>query len=518
MMFDAAKSRPAQRREGAKGSADLSSSGPRPVGFRPKNRRPWKVGLRYLAILLAVALAWASPALAQHEDMVVVRPVELQGPLVNPGMGITTFQRYNGDPLNAGLKWSEEGPVSRIAPADAPPDFPEASIAYCRWFWDVLEPERGKFQWQIVDQALAAARTHHQRLAIRLMPYDPGHPLPEWYRNSGARRANKPTDKDGSIWQPDFSDPLYLKYWGELVAEAGARYDGHPDLDSVDISSVGYWGEGWSNYMPAFQYQKALIDIWLEAFKRIPLLMNFDQQQALTYGTDHGAGWRLDCWGDMRLTSDNKDFRAEMLTVYPQQVVRADIQNVWQRSPVSLESCWVPGYWLKQGWDIDYILAQALRWHVSSVNIKSSAIPPVWKKKFEDFQAQMGYRFILRRIEYPKVARADSMMPLHMWWLNAGVAPIYRDYWLAVQLKHAGGSNGAGATIRIPVDITKWLPGDAVFDGTIYIPATLAPGPYDVRVGMLDPRTWPTGPPAIRLAIEGRDWDGWYRVGRIELQ
>src|SRR5439155_17767898 len=87
-------------------------------------------------------------------------------------------------------------------------------------------------------------------------------PLQGWYRNSGERLANKPTDKDGEIWQPDFSDPLYLKYWGKLVAEAGKRYDGNPYLDSVDISSVGYWGEGWSPYMPAFPYQKALIDIW----------------------------------------------------------------------------------------------------------------------------------------------------------------------------------------------------------------------------------------------------------------
>ena len=28
--------------------------------------------------------------------------------LVNPGMGITTFQRFNGQPLNQGLRWSEK--------------------------------------------------------------------------------------------------------------------------------------------------------------------------------------------------------------------------------------------------------------------------------------------------------------------------------------------------------------------------------------------------------------------------
>ena len=480
---------------------------------------PTPVRMLGLATLLpALILTVGASASAQHDrggEQVVVRPVEIHDVLVNPGMGITTFQHFNGDPLNAGLEWSEEGPMSKSEPSGAVSDFPDTTIAYCRWFWDVIEPEPGKFRWEIVDNALAAARSHHQRLAIRLMPYDPKHPLPEWYRNSGARRANKPTDKDGGIWQPDFTDPLYLKYWGELVASAGERYDGMPDLDTVDISSIGYWGEGWSPYMPPFPYQKAAIDIWLEAFKRTPLLMNFDEQQALTYGTEHGAGWRLDCLGDMRLTSDNKDFRAEMLTVYPQQVVRAGVQNAWQRSPVSLETCWVPGYWLKQGWDVNYILDQALRWHVTSVNVKSSAIPPVWKSTFDEFQKKMGYRFILRRLQYPKVAPAGTMIPVHMWWLNAGVAPIYREYWLALRVKAASGES---TVIRVPVDVRAWLPGDAVYDGTLYVPDSLKAGSYTVEVGMLDPVAWPAGAPAIRFAIEGRQPDGWYRMGSITIQ
>lgn len=249
--------------------------------------RPRSYGV-IAAILISGALAFA-----QNEN-VVVRPKEIDSVLVNPGMGIQTFQRFNGDALNPGLKWSEAGPTSVVEPAAVKPDFPESSISYCRWFWNVLEPEHGKYNWGIIDLALKEAREHHQTLNIRMMPYDQYHPLPEWYRNSGARRANKPSDKDGNIWQPDFSDPLYLKYWGELVAAAGARYDGNPYLEMVDISSVGYWGEGWSDYMPAFEYQKPLIDIYLKAFRRTPLLMNFDEQEALSYGASHGAGWRLD--------------------------------------------------------------------------------------------------------------------------------------------------------------------------------------------------------------------------------
>jgi len=463
-----------------------------------------------LIVVTFLFLAYAVNACAQTET-VVLRPKEIDAVLVNPGMGIETFQRFNGDAINPGLDWSEEGPIGKLAPAPATVDFPLASISYCRWFWETLEPEQGRVRWEVLDAALREAHVHHQTLAIRLMPYDQKHPLPEWYRKSGARRANQATDKDGEIWQPDFADPLYLMDWGTLVAAAGERYDGHPDLDSVDSSSVGYWGEGWSPYMPTFEAQKKLVDIWLEAFKHTPLLMNFDEEKALAYGTEHGAGWRLDCWGDMRTSSDDPFFPAEMLDVYPPQVIRAGIQNVWQRSPVSLEACWVPAYWRQQGWDLHYIFDQALRWHVSSVNIKSSAIPPEWKKAFDEFQKKMGYRFILRRMEFPKVVLAGTMQPVHMWWLNAGVAPIYRSYDLALELR----SGTSSAEIRLPVDVRKWLPGDAVFDGTIHIPETLKPGSYRLRVALLDPRT---GQPAIKLSIEGLELDGWYDLAPIEVR
>src|SRR6266576_3236753 len=186
--------------------------------------------LRKSSPLLALMFSLFVSASAQTE-MIVVRPEPNDEVLVNPGMGITTFQRFNGQPLNQGLRWSEEGPTTKTSGASAPSVFPDTSIAYCRWFWNELQPSANRIRWEIIDTALEEARQHHQTLAIRLMPYDEEHPLPEWYRNSGARRANKATDKDGKIWQPDFSDPDYMKFWSTVVAQAGARYDGHPFLD-----------------------------------------------------------------------------------------------------------------------------------------------------------------------------------------------------------------------------------------------------------------------------------------------
>lgn len=454
--------------------------------------------------LLFAALLTLATALS-HAANVVVRPVEIHEVLINPGMGIETFQRYNGDALNPGVEWSEAGPTTLLTPPAQPPEFPKSTVAYCRWHWSTIEPEQGHVRWDIIDLALREAHHHGQRLMFRLMPYDPKHPLPEWYRKSGARRANTDGSKDGNIWQPDFSDPLYYKYWSALITEAGKRYDGHPDLDSVDISTVGYWGEGWSDYMPEFDVQRKLIDVYLKAFRKTPLLMNFDQPEALSYGTAHGAGWRFDCLGDMR-----KGW-AHMLDFYPEQIARTGIRDVWRTAPVSMETCGVPESWFRRGWDVKYILSEALRWHVSTVNVKSSAIPQAWRADFEEFQRRMGYRFALRRAEWKPEVQPGESLGLSTWWVNEGVAPVYRRFVLAFRLS----SPGQNTVLRTDADIRKWLPGDAVFEDPLFVPENLSAGEYELSVAILDPDTLQ---PGIRLAIEGRAQDGWYPLGKITVK
>jgi hypothetical protein len=388
-----------------------------------------------------------------------VYPREIHGVLVNPGMGIQTFQRYNGQTINPGTAWSEFGPTQRVPAAATQPDYPEASVAYCRWNWRDLEPEEGHYRWDIIDLALSEARAHGQTLMIRLMPHVGGDNRPDWFKKIAApgradlsvppARLTRPRGD-----QPDYDDRQYLKHWGALVAAAGARYDGHPDLEAVDISSIGSCGEGGCRFMPTWENQKTLADIYLRAFKRTPLLVNIDAAEAVPYALERGAGWRLDCWGDMRSAPGTQETWGHMLDVYPQQIIRLGMTDAWKTRPVSLETCWVPLTWKQEGRDVDYILAQALRWHASTINIKSSGIPPEWKGKFDEFQKKLGYRFILRRLSYPKTAAPGQPMALSMLWLNDGVSPVYRPYTLAVQLKSAD----AQVLLPVPVDVRKWLP------------------------------------------------------------
>lgn len=48
------------------------------------------------------------------------------------------------------------------------------------------------------------------------------------------------------------------------------------------------------------------------------------------------------------------------------------------------------GSWLKNGFGVNYILAQALRWNVNSMKIKSSPPPSQWKQQADTFEKKKG--------------------------------------------------------------------------------------------------------------------------------
>ena len=140
--------------------------------------------------------------------------------LLNPGMGIATFQHFDGDSLYPTRHWWEEKqtvPIDEIPTlaADQAPsvsnyyyrwyweqgplsfsgkpsgtgreDYPRTTLAYCRWYWDVLEPEKGQYNWALVDNALLTAHRRGQTLMIRLMPQSKRfNNTPAWYMDEAA--------------------------------------------------------------------------------------------------------------------------------------------------------------------------------------------------------------------------------------------------------------------------------------------------------------------------------------------
>ncbi len=143
---------------------------------------------------VALALGLAS-AMSAQQATVIVRPVEIHDVLVNAGIGFMTFQRFNGDTLNTGTKWTEGFPI-KYQPSSGTlenKDFPKTSIAYFRVYWRFLEPGKGVYNWSLIDKALQTAHARHQTLMLRIAPHgtDAASDVPAWYRQETGEKFHK---------------------------------------------------------------------------------------------------------------------------------------------------------------------------------------------------------------------------------------------------------------------------------------------------------------------------------------
>jgi hypothetical protein len=488
--------------------------------------------MKTLTVLAVIAV----PAVcaAQAAEVRVVRPAEIDDVLVNPGTGFTTFQRFNGDALNEGMGWTEGRPIEyQEFDGDLTnEDHPMTSLAYFRVNWRFVEPRRGEYDWGMIDRALDTAAARGQGLLLRISPYEGEIDVPEWFRE----RVGPEEDLADRKWRTDPENPLYVERFGGLIRQLGARYDGHPDLEAVDVSIVGYWGEGSGSHKLRDETRKALVKSYLDGFRKTPLLLqplNGDAPDpaflvgglpiAASWpdGTDNGTGprmrhlgWRFDCLGDLGFWKSRVPDWSHMTDVYPQQLIKSGMAEAWRRGHVALEICGTFLSWRdEQGYrekEVRYIFDQALKWHISSFNAKSSPVPPEWRPLVDDWLRKMGYRLVLRKLTYPARVRPHGVLPFTTWWENKGVAPCYRRFPLALRLVGARRTE----VLLTDADITSWLPGDSLFDDRVFVPADLPEGEYELQLGIVDPRT---REPRVRLAIEGRNDEGWYPLGPITV-
>jgi hypothetical protein len=466
--------------------------------------------------MLVLLLGMATELSAQKR--IYVRPVETDDVLINPGIGFMTFQRFNGDELNEGSGWTEGFPIEyqEFDGNLENKDHPQTSLAYFRVYWKFVEPEKDNYNWPMIDKALKTAHDRGQTLILRIAPYGTGpeRDVPSWYRAMvGEGDEWLPDGKKG--WRVDAEDPRYAEYFGKMVKDLGQRYDGHPDLEAVDLSIIGFWGEGRGSAILKQTTRAALVNSYTDNFKETPLIMLLTDEVTNKYGLSQAnVGWRVDCIGDLGFWAEEQDGWTHMFRYYPQGIINFGMKDAWKKAPVSLEICGTFKSWKeRQGYDVEevkYIIDETLKWHISSFNAKSSGVPEEWQPLIDEWLKKMGYRFVLRSFSYPEFAAPNEKLSFTSWWENNGVAPIYKKFLLAIRLKNENKS----ALMITDADITTWLPGDNVYDDDVFIPLDMPSGEYDLQVGIID---WQSHKPKVKLAMEGIDPEGWYTIGKMKI-
>lgn len=443
-------------------------------------------------------------ALASEGAAVVVEPKELDGPLVNPGIGLETFNRFN----RRGAKPQS----AAFDPKDPPANYPVCSLAYFRLWWQELEPKQDAFNIDRIASLLKQARADGQDLALRFMPWFPMRELetPEWFKRQAARffrcrfrQWQGPqrglTERD--YWAPDFNDAWFLDRTEALVQAFGEKFDGHPDLAYLDIGSVGNWGE-WhtSNTEPPVPMltehnARRIIDTHFRHWRRTPLVFNLHHSipPGLRHAIGRGAGWR----------TDGNDVQHIWDKLNP--LIREDgLRDAWERGPVTGEP-------VQAGiLNPPETFAQALAWHASSFNAKSQPIPDAAVPHVETFLKRCGYRLVLRRLEHPPKAAPAAALRVRMEFENVGVAPPYKNYVLALRLQQGGRS----VVLDTDAKLRSWLPGRHRVEASLALPADLPRGRHQLALGVLDPHYREA---EVQLASAGRAPDGWHRLSEIEI-
>lgn len=468
-------------------------------------------------IILCIMPLWSFSQNPDH--LTVIKPREINDVLTNPGMGFMTFQRFNGDNLNGGAGWTEGFPIDyQSFDGDLTnKNHPATTIAYWRIYWKFLEPEMGTYRWDMLDKALEVARSRGQSLLLRIAPYGTGNErdVPDWYRKMVGPGKKWKYNNPVNAWMVDPEDPRYAEYFGGMIRALGERYDGHPDVEAIDISIVGAWGEGAGSDLLSQTSREALINAYTDSFRKTPLIaLLMDKKTNMYADSQIPVGWRVDCIGDLGFWATEQNGWSHMYDFYPREIINCHVQDDWKRSPVSFEICGTFLSWRdeqKYGRkEVKYIFDQSLKWHMSSFNAKSSPVPEEWKDLVDDWLRMMGYRYILRRFTYPEAVHRNSKLPFTSWWENKGVAPCYKDFTMAIRLK----TNDREAVFVTDANIKEWLPGDIVYDNSFFIPSDFPVGVCDVQIAIVDKLKHE---PRISLAMEGKGSDGWYQLGKIDI-
>lgn len=387
----------------------------------------------------------------------------------------------------------------------------KSGCAYYRWTWGDLEPAEGQYNFAMIDEVLKKCREANQTLAFRIMLSYPGYnnTIPQWLIDKGIKYTYSACPQEGAHYEVDIKEPLVWEYHGKLIKALGARYDDHPDIALVDIGSVGLWGE-WHNYcdpalMPDDSTRKAVIDIYYEAFPHTPLTALVDDRDNVVYANSKGrSAWRGDCWGNGEGPgvgwNHHKDSYRPMANLMP---------DGWKTGAVALEPCGTLG---------DYptppktVVDDAISWHATFAQNKSNYIPASWLPEIKRLVMKLGFRLVLREINYNNNVHPGAEIPLSMKWENLGIAPPYRDHRIAFRLKDGNGNDSA-ITIT-DVSIYGWLPGEKEINLSYKLPGDIKTGNYSLEMGIV----FHSAPDRlIPIANKGKTPDGWYSIGKVKI-
>ena len=390
---------------------------------------------------------------------------ELPGPVPNPGQGW--------------MAWQCSGWKSTSAKVSV-------GMIYDRFYWSDFEPENGVYDWAKIEEHLEFAKSKGIPAAFRIICASSGdvknYETPKWVFDLGAKGDAfvSPRTACGRVedFVPHFDDPIFLRYHARFIRRLAERFDGDPRLAGIDLGSYGNWGEWHCCHLPPYDNgkigqkiypvaaRKAIIDAYLNNFRKTPVISLTDDEECLAYSVVDGR------WSRVGLRRDGvgapwtqKDWAGSQ-----RYVGVKEMGEVWKTKPVWFETYASVVFMAdKKGWDMDRMVEWMASNHVTCVN--SHPVLDRDDPKFANLWKKVDMFAGARLVPIRSVVKIrDCGFEVNVAAENKGVAVVALPYDLVFELRDETG--GIIRSARGCADPKEWLPGR--FDICEIIPATPA--------------------------------------------
>ena len=363
----------------------------------------------------------------------VVEPKATDEILANPGMGICHF--YYSSRI-----WAYG---AQQEPGDTLDWMPGHTVIYMRLPWCYLEPEEGVFRWDIIDSKIQPWIKAGKKVAFRISCQD--HTIvstPQWVLDKGVKGykyhyKNKP--ENALIFEPEWDDPILLAEYEKFLKAFAKRFDGNPDVAFVDLGSFGLYGEGHSPELNKLRAQRP--DEFMRIYKlHLDMLRRCLPNTYLVVSDDvGGGGWLKGADGKplpdhpalAYARSIGCGLRDDSIMCNPAKPWASDhFGRLFARErPVIIETGHITKRFETKSWKPELLRKCIEDYHASYIS--THGFPDLYwktnKHMWKDFANRLGYRFELRKVEYPDVVRVSEKVTVKSTWVNVGVAPQYAN-------------------------------------------------------------------------------------------
>lgn len=496
-----------------------------------------------------------------------VTPENTDEVLVNPDMGLVLFHYSN-------RQWAYGQLQER---GDTLDWFPGTGCAYFRIPWCQIEPEEGKFRWDLIDSYAAPWIAAGKQIGFRITCCESRYvyATPEWVKKAGAKGwffkmkmakifGKDPPGADVEIWEPDYGDPVFLAKLENMLRAMAKRYDGKPYVAFMDVGTIGMWGEGHTRAYgrvckeegrdPEAAFHKHY-DLHRRMFPNTTIL-SIDDQAGSSNPADPSTVPLMRHAYELGF-----GFRDDSILVFTPQMIPARLKpHPWwfhakwaeyfaPKAPVFVEHEHYDLSTERGAWSDDKLVESVEAYRATWLSIHGW--PKVCFDGSKDAYARaarrLGYRFELRSATFPDKATIGKPVEIDSTWVNVGVARRYKGATLAYTLLDSKGRvawrvtddayDFAGAEPKLegvehPVSLkTRCTFGvdeeiPQINDGVWVYTQAMKVGNYatDTRVPTIEPGEYTlcvslgdaAGVPQLALPLKGGK-DRLYPIGRITL-